>query len=177
MHLGKEVKKTRRANLTSLRGNWNKATVVHGAFTESAHALATASLFTTLRREERLQSQPVRLQDARTLPLPIPRGIKEEKAKTRDVVAAKEKASLNHREENHLQVNWIDHLAEIISRQANVPRTLTVHIGTLHRAVSLRMEIVRRLKLALSSIVKNPQPCLRRRNPPKERGDLLRNHL
>ena len=71
-------------------------------------------MFTTLRKEERLRSQPVRLQDARTLPLPIPRGIKEAKAKTRDVVAAKEMAPLNHREGNHLQVNWIDHLAEII---------------------------------------------------------------
>ena len=84
-----------------------------GAFTESAHAVATASSFTTLRKEGKLQSQPVKLQDARTLP--IPTGIKAKaKAKTRDVVAAKEMAPLNHREENHLQVNWIDHLAEII---------------------------------------------------------------
>jgi hypothetical protein len=75
---------------------------VHGAFTESAHAQATASLFTTLRREERLQSQPVRLQDARTFP--IPTGIKAKaKAKTRDVVAAKEMAPLNHREENRFR--------------------------------------------------------------------------
>ena len=109
MQLGKEVKKARRANLKSLERNWNKATVVHGAFTESAHAQATASLFTTLRREERLQSQPVRLQDARTLPIP-----RAKKAKVRENIAAKELAVLSHLEGNHLQVHWINYLADII---------------------------------------------------------------
>ena len=67
-------------------------------------------MFTTLRKEERLRSQPVRLQESqRAFP-------KSQKAKEREKVVAMELAVLNlqYLEGNPLQVRWINYHADII---------------------------------------------------------------
>ena len=142
---------------------------------ESAPGQANANLSMTQRKGERLSNQPARLQ---TKEKALPKD-KTKKAKGREKVVAKALTVRNPKylEVYHLQVRPISYHASIFCGMESAQKGKVVHIGILHLVATFRMGPARKEIPVLFSIAENPQPCQRRRIPPEERGDLLKNHL